>query len=480
MRKPVLRFLSEGDLQSIYQASLRVLDEVGILLEHAEAQDMLEGAGARIDREANRAYLPPDLVDRCRRQIPKQLTYHGRTPEFDRVVSLDGPLCGRHTGGCPGYIDPYTGEYRLARIEDWKAFVTVSDYLPKIGMVANQHCHDAPGRTNDLHSLRVVLENQRKCSVHGANTIATLRYQLEMLLAVYGTREALAARPMIHHMVPPINPLFFDEDHTAQILLAVDYGLPMDMPVMSIVGITSPATAAGTLVQNLAEELAATTLVQTRRPGHPQAFFIDPCVGNMRSGAALVGAPESALILAAICQLGAELFGLPTEAIGLLSDGFSGAQTQAHKMQNLIFQVLAGGKLVAGTGVTESIMALSPVQLVIDDEYLAIAERWLRGIATDPPNLAVDVIARVGPRGDYLSDEHTLDAIRAGLLLDLPLAERDGRRAMWELGGEKTLESKAAAKARQILETHEVPPLPDEVQRELAAILGKADGALAG
>jgi trimethylamine--corrinoid protein Co-methyltransferase len=252
----------------------------------------------------------------------------------------------------------------------------------------------------------------------------------------------------------------------------------MDMPVMSIVGITSPATAAGTLVQNLAEELAATTLVQTRRPGHPQAFFIDPCVGNMRTGEALVGAPESALMLAAICQLGAELFGLPTEAIGLLSDGFTSAQTQAHKMQNLIFQVLSGGRLVVGTGVVESIMALSPVQLAIDDEYLAIAERWLRGIKADPESLAVEVIARVGPHGDFLSDDHTVDALHEGLLLDLPLAERDGRRAMWEMAGRKTLESKAQEKVVSILETHEVPPLADEVRRELAAIVRRADEAM--
>jgi len=133
---------------------------------------------------------------------------------------------------------------------------------------------------------------------------------------------------------------------------------------------------------------------------------------------------------------------------------------------------------VVGSGVVESIMALSPVQLAIDDEYLAIAERWLRGIKADPDSLAVEVIDRVGPHGDFLSDDHTVDALHEGLLLDVPLAERDGRRAMWEMAGKKTMESKAQEKVIRILETHEVPEIDPAVRRELAAILRRADEAM--
>ncbi len=480
MQFPALRLLSRDELERIHQAALRILDEVGILLEHTGAQDLLEGAGARIDRSTNRVYMPPELVEAKRVLIPKRFTYHGRTAEYDYTAALDGDIGGRSSGGPPYYIDPVTGASRRANIADWRDFCKVTDALPNIAATANQHCGDVPGLTSDLHSLRAMLECQRKCSVHGAATVTNLRYQIEMMLAVRGTREALAERPMVHHMVPPDNPLFLHEDLVAQILLAVEYGLPMDMPVMSIAGVSSPATLAGTLAQNLAEELAATTLVQTVRPGHPQAFFIDPMVGNMRTAEALGGAPESALLLGAICQLGTELFGVPTEAIGFVSDGFTGAQTMFHKAQNLIFQVLSGGKLIVGAGTVESIMALSPIQLVIDDELIAIARRWLQGIKVDEEALAVDTVARVGPRGSYLADAHTVSAIRTRQLVTLHLAERESRRQVWEAAGKKTLESRAAEKAQSIIERHEVPPLPDEVRRELAAILKKADIQVAG
>ena len=480
MKMPALRFLEREDLEKIHGAALRILDETGMLVEHAGLQDILEGAGAKVDRATGIVRFPPAMVEAARARIPARLTYHGRTPEFDRVAALDGDLFARNPGGCPDWVDPRTGEYRRARLADWRDFCTLVDALPNIGGLANQHCGDVPGRTSDIHSMRVVLEAQRKCSVHGASTVENLRYQVELMLAVRGSREALAARPMVHNMVSPINPLYLDPDNCAQLLLCCEYGLPLDIAVMAIVGITAPATMAGALAQTLAEELGTITVIQAISPGHPVAFFIDPVVGNMRSGEALAGAPESALLLSAICQLGTELFGLPTEAIGFDTDGFSSAQTMWGKAQNMAFQVLSGGKLVVGAGSVESIMALSGAQLVLDDEFIAIARRWLQGITVTEETLAVDVVHRVGPRGDYLSDEHTVDAIHAGELLDLKLAERESRRQVWELGGSKTLESRAAARAVEILDTHQVPPLPDEVLRDIAAIMAKADAELAG
>ena len=480
MTAPVLRLLSHDDLIRIHETSLRILDEIGMQIEHRGAQALLDGAGARVDRATNRVHFPPELVERCRVQIPKQFTYQGRTPEFDWTASLDGGIGARNTGGCSYWVDPETGEHRPARLADWRAFCTLTDALPNVRALANMICSDVPPRTTDLHSLRTLLEAQRKCSVHGAVSATSWRYQIEMLIAVRGSREALVERPLIHHMVPPINPLFLGFDYAEQILLACEYQIPIDIPVMSIVGMTSPVTLAGTLAQTLAEELGTATLIQTARPGHPMAFFIDPVVANMRSGQALTAAPESALLVGAICQLGTELFGLPTEAVGLYSDGYSAAQTMGHKYQGVLFQALSGGKMFVGAGCTESISTLSPSQIVIDDELMTIATRWLKGITVDDETLAFDVLSEVGPRGEFLSEDHTVKFLRAGELVDLPISEREGRRDLWELAGRPTLESRALDRARTILATHLVPPLPDDVLRELARISGAADKELAG
>jgi trimethylamine--corrinoid protein Co-methyltransferase len=209
------------------------------------------------------------------------------------------------------------------------------------------------------------------------------------------------------------------------------------------------------------------------------AFFIDPVVADLRTGNALFAAPEVGLLVAGIAQIGSELYGLPVQVIGMVADGFSTANMMIQKTQQALFEVLSGGRLVVGAGCIEATMSLSPLQLVIDDELMTIARRWLRGIEVTPGTLAVEAIARVGPRGDYMADDHTIEYVRSGEVVDLKLAERENRN-VWVAGGSRTLEDRARERGLALLRSHEVPPLPDEVLKELAAIIAHADAKIAG
>ena len=473
-----LRVLRPGDARRIHEAALRVLEETGMLVDHETALELLDGAGARVDARTRLVRFPPDLVEAKLALVPRALTYHGLDPAMDVTLTLDGDIYGRVPGGAPGYVDLETGQTRRARIADWAEFARLFDALPNVHVIATLHCGDVPEATADLHSLRTLLLNQRKCVVHNAFSLTNHRAMVDMLLAVAGSREALEARPFLHHMLSPISPLYLNEDDTAQLLLACEYGIPTDVPVMPIAGITSPITLAGCLVQAVAEFLGTMTLAQVARPGHRMPFFVDPVAGDMRTGNALFGAPEVGLLVAAISQIGTEVYGLPSQAIGLDSDGFSFGDTMFQKAQNLAFQAMAGGKLIIGAGNVEATMALSPTQLVVDDELMAIARRWVRGITVSDETLAVDALARVGPRGDFMSDDLTIAYLRSGELIDPELFER-GSRETWESKGGRTLEERARDKARAIIASHQVDPLPDEVVREIDTIVARADGALA-
>ncbi len=474
-----LRVLATADLDRIHDASLAILERTGMLIDHPRALEMLAGAGARVDAATRRVRFPAHLVEESLAKVPRAFTYHGREAAFDRTMTVGGELISRVAGGATNYIDLDSGENRRARIADWREFGHLVDALPNIDLVATLHCGDVPARTSDLHSVRALLECQRKCIIHNAFTAENQLRIYEMLVAVAGSREALAARPFMHQQASVINPLFLNEDDTEQILVACEWGIPLDLPLMSIAGISSPITVAGTLAQTNAEYLGTVVLAQVARPGHPMAYFVDPVVGDMRSGTPLFAAPETALLVAAISQLGTEKYGIPTQAIGLVSDGFSIAQTMHQKTQLLAFQVLSGGIQLVGAGTVESCMAVSPLQLVIDDELVTIARRWGRGIEVNDATLALDAIDRVGPRGSFLDDDHTIDNLRTGELIPLPLAERESRQ-VWEASGRRTVESKARERAHHLLDTHEVPPLPNEVLRELASIVAAADEAVGG
>jgi trimethylamine--corrinoid protein Co-methyltransferase len=474
-----LRLLSSDGLQRIHEASLRILERTGMLVDHERARELLEGAGAQVDHESKMVRFPPQLVEEKLALVPRQLTYHGRTPEYDRTLTPEGEIYSRVPGGATNYIDLETLRNRRAVLEDWRQFATLTDALPSIDSIATLHVGDVPAETADIHSLRVLLESQRKCIVHNAFSLRNQRFMLELMLAVRGSREALEERPLVHFMLSPISPLFLNEDDTSQLLLACEYGIPTDIPIMPIAGVTGPITLAGLIAQGNAEYLGTMTLAQVARPGHRMPYFMDPVMGDMRTGSALFGAPEVGLLVAAISQLGSELYGFPAEAIGLDSDGFEVGQSLFQKAQNMALQVMAGGKLIIGAGQVEGTMALSPVQLVIDDELMAIARRWAQGISVDDESLALDLLDEVGPRGDFLAEEHTIEHLRAGAVLETHFFERVPRE-MWEARGAPTIEQKAQAKAQEILASHEVPPLPDEVLRELGAVVARADRELAG
>jgi len=478
MRTPYLRLLSEDDLKKIHSASLRILETTGMLVDHDGARDLLEAAGAKIDHQKGQVRFPPELVEEKLKLIPRQQVYYGRTTEYDFTLSRDGDIYARVAGGATGYIDLTSGEHRRAQLADWKEFVTLADALPNIHAIATLHCSDVPAVTADVHSLHVLLKHQRKCILHNAFSVLNFRAMIDMMVAVRGTREALEQRPLVRLQVSPISPLYLNEEDTTQLLLACEYGIPTDVPIMPTAGTTGPITLAGTLALANAEYLGTATLAQTARPGHVMPYFLDPLVADMRSGVPLFGAPEIGLLNAAIAQLGWEFYGMPPQGIGLTSDGYGCEQALFQRAQNAVMQSMAGGKLIIGAGLVEAAMALSPAQLVIDDEIMHIARRWVRGLEVNENTLAVEAINRVGARGHFLADPHTMQHLRGGELIGTEIFDRD-RRDTWEQKGRKSLEQKARDKAASILERHEVEPLPDAVARELESIVSRADQAVA-
>jgi trimethylamine--corrinoid protein Co-methyltransferase len=478
MRNDYMNILKTEELKMVYEASLKILSQTGMIVDCKEALDILDGAGAKVDRDSKRVKFPSDLIESRLKMVPKSVTYRGRKHEFDTTISLESEIYARIPGGATNYVDVRTGQYRRARIADWKEFLKLVDAMPSVCSVSTFHCGDVPLKTADIHSLYALLTEQRKCILHNAFTVENQKYIIEMALAVAGGSDKIRERSQVRLVLSPISPLYLNRDDTEQLLQACKYGIPVDIPIMPVTGTTSPITLAGTLALANAEYLGTMTLAQLANPGHDMPFFVDPVVANMRTGAALFAAPETAILIAAICQLGREIYGLPGEAIGNNPDGFTTEQYVFQKLQNTIMQVMSGGKLVIGNGAIESTMALSPVQLIIDEEIMNIARRLARGMAVNEKTLAVDVINRVGPRGHFITDPHTLEFLKAGELMDTELFERT-RRDMWLSAGGKTIEQKAREKAIYLLEHHTVEPVEPQIKKELDAILSSADRNLA-
>jgi len=148
------------------------------------------------------------------------------------------------------------------------------------------------------------------------------------------------------------------------------------------------------------------------------------------------------------------------------------AQSGHEKTLTGLMPALAGANLIYGLGMIESGMTFDFGQLLMDNEFAGMIKQCVRGIRVDDEALAIDVIGDIGPFGDFLSHDHTMTHMRETsqpALIDRRVREE------WERSGSSTVQDRALAKARTILETHVPTPLPDGVAAELAEIIRGAE-----
>ena len=178
-------------------------------------------------------------------------------------------------------------------------------------------------------------------------------------------------------------------------------------------GATSPITLAGTLVQQNAEALMGIVLTQLVNPGSPVFYSAVPVTMDMRTMSFLMGSIESGLMNAAITQM-AHFYRVPCYiTVGVTDSKLPDAQAAHESATTAMLAGLAGGNFIhEAFGMLDSAMTASYAQYIIDNDIIGSCLRTLRGIEINSDTLAYEVIARVGPGGHYLSDDHTVKYMR--------------------------------------------------------------------
>jgi len=151
------------------------------------------------------------------------------------------------------------------------------------------------------------------------------------------------------------------------------------------------------------------------------------------------------------------------------------AQTGHEKTLTSLLPALAGANLIYGLGMLESGVTIDYAQLVMDAEFARMVKFCVPGIPVTDQTLSVEVIAEVGPFGDFLSHDDTYRGMREqsrSQLIDRRVRED------WTAAGSTTVYERALVEARRILETHEPQPLPDAVAAQLKAIIRAAEEEL--
>jgi trimethylamine--corrinoid protein Co-methyltransferase len=474
-RSVFFRALSDDQVWEIRQAAFDVLEKTGCQVRHPGALDLLSRAGALV--KGQRVWVPRYVVEECVRTAPKGFTIYDR--DGKRAMEVEGrkSYYGTSTAS-PNTRDAFSGEVRETRVADIALGAKVADALANIDWVMPM------GSSQDVHPLAADLYEFEAVVTHTTKPLVFIGYSprgvelvYEMAAEVAGGLEALQQRPFLLAYPEPISPLVFPAEVVDRMFVAADLRMPQIPGPSAQAGATSPVTIAGTVVQSIAEGLMSLVLVQLRKPGAP--CFLSGNVGviDMRTALLSLASPEGSLGLAAQAEV-AQSFGLPTWGLaGATESKVLDAQAGIESAFAVLAQGLAGLNLIHDVGYLDSGMVCSAEMLVMGNEVIGMAKRFIQGIRVDPETLARDVIEKVGPGGHYLQEKHTVRHMRDELWMPDLLTRQ--HRDVWRQEGAKDLAQRVRDKVLEVIEGHEPKRLPDMTVAALAELRRRGEAELA-
>jgi trimethylamine--corrinoid protein Co-methyltransferase len=465
-----LKFLSESEIESIHQATLRILDEVGVVLKHKGTQDLLAAAGAHVDGE--RIKFPPELVEKCIAGAGKTVSIRGRNGTVKTLG--DGKLYFHNLGGARDIYNSADGSKRYASVEDVQNTTRLLDALENCNTITPFFTpRDVPGELMSLMMYRHALPHTTKpVQGPGVQYPGEVKYALRMAEVIGPAPEVLtlAVSP-----VSPLNIPAYEAEAIVEIARAgVGFG-PLPCPTA---GATAPMSMAGALAQQNAEVLAPIILAQIVNPGLPVIYYGRLAMMEPRTGISVWGGVELAIVSAATVQLGHH-YRLPVNVYGFSTNGHVlDIQDGFERGINAAIPALAGADELSGIGEMEAGVSGSFAQMVADNEFAASIRRLRSRFEVSEDALAVEVIAKVMDGShNFLGQKHTMKYLKSGEVLMTKMANRDTWE-QWEAGGRQGLAERAQAEAERILAEHEVEPLEDAQIKELDAIMAAAEKEL--
>jgi trimethylamine--corrinoid protein Co-methyltransferase len=295
---------------------------------------------------------------------------------------------------------------------------------------------------------------------------------MQLASLVRGGDDELRRFPYTIGLINSKSPLAYDARMLESLHVYVSHGQPVIIAPFIISGVSGPVTLLGTLVQHNAEALAGIVLAQMLNPGAPVVYGSATAVADMRSGAPAIGAPETALLIAAIAQLG-QSYNVPVRSGGALSDAnTSDIQAGYEKMMSLLFSVWSGVDLILhSAGILDSYMMMSIIQFILDLEMLDYIKRLMAGMNLCEDELGLAAIRRAGISGEFLTDPHTLACFKKELL-DPRLSDRTGYEH-WLSEGRLSINQRAASRWEELIAKHATPPLEPDVEQQVKAFIAK-------
>jgi trimethylamine--corrinoid protein Co-methyltransferase len=463
-----LELLSQDQLMAVHEASLTLLERIGIEFMGGAARRAFAAAGAEVDETSGLVRIPRELVSRALASAPARFVLTPRNPAR-RLNIGDNHISFGLVAGPPNIHDCVNGR-RSGNLADYISLIKLAHSFDIIHFIGNQPTApiELPTRTRHLDCY---LANLTYCDrIYHCTAIGRERALdgIDMMAISRGlTREEIVDDPCALTVISVNSPRRFDESMSDGLMAMSEFGQAVVVTPFTLMGAMTPVTLAAALTQQNAEALSGITLTQLVRPGAPVVYGAFTSNVDMRSGAPAFGTPENARATLAAGQL-ARLYNLPYRASNSSASNVVDAQAAYESEMSIWSSVMAHANLVYhGAGWMEGGLTASFEKIVLDVEMLQMMAETIKPVDVGPDEIAegLEAIANVPTGGHFFGAPHTMARYETAFYK--PLVSNWQNYENWEIAGGLDATQRATRIWQAVLEHYEQPPLDPAVSEAL-------------
>ncbi|MGY5801808.1 trimethylamine methyltransferase family protein [Rhizobium sp. LEGMi12c] len=471
--------LSPEALDDIHDASLTILEEIGMDIILPEARERMKAAGADVTSGKERVRFDRNMIMELIASVPSNFTLHARNPL--RNVEIGGRnLVFAQVASAP-FVADREGGRRAGNQEDFRKLIKLAQSFDVIHMTGGYpvepiDIHASVRHLDCLSDIVKLTDKAFHCYSLGkqrnldAIEIARIGRGISM--------EQMEREPSLFTIINSSSPLRLDGPMLQGIIEMSSRGQVVVVTPFTLAGAMAPVTIAGALVQQNAEALCGIAFTQMVRKGTPVMYGGFTSNVDMKTGAPAFGTPEYMKAVISGGQL-ARRYGIPYRTSNTNASNTLDAQAAYESALSLWALTQGGGNFVLhAAGWSEGGLTASFEKFILDVDMLQMVAEFLTPLDVSADALALDAVRDVGPGGHYFGTAHTLARYETAFYS--PILSDWRNNETWAEAGRPTTYDHANRVYKETLARYERPPLDPAIEEELDAFVArrKAEGGV--
>jgi trimethylamine--corrinoid protein Co-methyltransferase len=473
------KLLSGEQVEDLHNATMEVLNDVGVKIMHTEALELMQSKGCKVNFDNQIVKIPEDVLMKYLKMAPDAFCLYGRDSKYDIHLNASDDVYSLGGAGALNYID-LDGVRKPSTIKALENFTRLENTLENLDIAhflltpqdIEQEGHEM------LLFAHMLKNNTRNFYALPGGGKKGIEFEIQMASILMGGIEEVRKRPPFTVGLCVLSPLTHRKDFVEELWTCGENNIPVFVEADAIAGGTTPFTIAGCAVEINANVLAAIALAQMKNPGAPCIYSSSSGILDMKTLDFAGNAPEATLLHMVSTQL-AHYYNLPYYGACTPDSKLPDAQMGYEAMQHIMALAMAGCNIIhVSIGNLEMMKLASFEACLIANEIFGAVYRFLEGVDCSKEAIGIEVFKEVGHESRYLETEHAAKYVRSKERWNPKLTDRHAWNVWMNNTGGKDMAQRANEQAKKILAEHYPVYVSESEAKEIDKIAKEAQLAL--